>query len=88
MGEITTASGATGALTDGTGVSAMNSTKVVKDFVLDFLLTLTATLGAGATFDALDVGAIIAAPEAAGIAVAGAFIRTLLRSVLRWTTTN
>lgn len=74
-----------GALTDGTGISPMTGTKVLKDLVADFLLTLAATLGAGATFDAFDIGAVIAGPDAAGIAVAGAAIRALYRFALRWT---
>ena len=74
-------------LTDGTGISAITTSKFVKDLIADFLLTLSATLGAGAAFDAFDIGAAISAPDAAGIAVAGAAIRALYRAVLRWATT-
>lgn len=84
-GNVTT--GATGALTDGTGVSALTGSKVLKDLVADFLLTAAAALGAGATLDALDIGSVIAAPDAAGIAVFGALIRTLYRGILRWAST-
>lgn len=76
--------GVTGALTEGTGVSALTSSKVLKDIVLDFLLTGAAALGAGATLEALDIGTIIAAPEAAGVALFGALIRTLYRAAIRW----
>lgn len=79
--------GVKGTLTDGTGVSPMTGSKVIKDLVLDFLLTGAAALGAGATLDALDIGSIIAAPEAAGIAIAGALIRTVFRAILRWAST-
>ncbi len=78
--------GVTGALTDGTGVSPLNGTKVIKDLVLDFLLTGAAALGAGATLDALDISSVIGAPEATGIALAGALIRVLFRAALRWAT--
>jgi hypothetical protein len=74
-------------LTDGTGVSPINATKLVKDFVADFLLTLAAGLGAGAGLELLDVGGVIAAPDVALIAVVGAFIRAGYRAVLRWATT-
>lgn len=72
-------------LTDGTGVSPITVTKLVKDFVADFLLTAAAGLGAGATLDALDLGSVIAAPDLAGIAVGAAFVKALFRAVLRWT---
>lgn len=79
-----TSTGVSGTLTDGTGVSAMTSSKVVKDLVFDFVVTALAALGAGAGADALDLGVIIGAPEAAGVAIAGALLRTLIRAVLRW----
>lgn len=76
--------GISGFLTDGTGVSPITVEKVVKDFVADFLLTAAAALGAGATLEALNLAAAIAAPDVVGIAVAGAFIKALFRAVLRW----
>jgi hypothetical protein len=75
-----------GTLTDNTGVSKLTGSKVVKDLVADFLLTLAATLGAGAGLETLDIGGAIAAPTAVGIAVAGAVIRVLYRAALRWAT--
>lgn len=80
----TTESGTTGVLTDGTGVSKLTSSKVVKDLVLDFLLTGAAALGAGATLDALNLPGIIGAPEAAAVALGGALIRVLFRAGIRW----
>lgn len=77
--------GVTGTLTDGTGVSPLTGQKLVKDFVADFLITLAATLGAGAGMDALDVGSIINGPDAALISVVGAFLRAGYRAALRWT---
>ena len=76
--------GISSTLTDGTGVSPITKTKFVKDFVLDFLLTAAASIGAGATLDALDVGSVIAAPDIAAIAVAGALFKAIYRAVLRW----
>lgn len=80
-----TSTGVNGALTDGTGVSAMDGQKVIKDLVFDFVVTALAALGAGAGADALDLNVIIGAPEAAGVAIAGALLRTLIRAILRWT---
>lgn len=77
--------GVTGTLTDGTGVSPLTGTKLIKDFVADFLITLAATLGAGAGLDALDIGGIVEAPNMAGIAILGAFLRAGYRAILRWT---
>lgn len=82
-----TVTGATGALTDGTGVSKLTGSKILKDLVLDFLLSGAAALGAGATLDALDLGAVIAAPEATAIALFGAGIRTIFRALVRWAST-
>lgn len=80
-----TTAGVTGALTDGTGVSKMSAEKVIKDIVFDFIVTALAALGAGAGADALDLNVIIGAPEAAGVALAGALLRTLIRAAIRWT---
>lgn len=74
----------TSALTDGTGMSPITGIKLVKDFVLDFLVTVAAGLGAGAGLEALDLGTVISAPDLAGIAVASALIKALYRSALRW----
>lgn len=74
-------------LTDGTGISAITTSKFVKDLIADFLLTLSATLGAGAAFDAFDLGAAISTPDAIGIGIAGAAIRSVYRALLRWATT-
>ena len=73
-----------GALTDGTGVSALSATKLIKDFVADFLLGAAAAL---ATVQVMDLGAAIAAPQVAGLAIAGAAVKAAYRVVLRWATT-
>lgn len=76
--------GAVATLTDGTGVSAITASKVVKDFVADVLLSGAAALVA---VQVVDVGSAVAAPQVAGFAIAGAVIRALYRAVLRWATT-
>ena len=76
--------GVAGALTDGTGVSPMTGEKIVKDLVFDFIVTGLAALGFGAGADAFDLGVIIGAPEAAGVALVGAALRVLIRAALRW----
>jgi hypothetical protein len=81
MSGPTQATGA--ALTDGTGVSRITSSKLVKDFVADVLLTATATL---ATSGVMDLGGALQAPQVAGLAVAGAVIRAAYRITLRWAT--
>ena len=73
------------ALTDGTGVSPMNWTKVIKDFVADVLLSGAAALVA---VQIVDVGAALATPQVAAFALAGAVIRAGYRAALRWATTE
>jgi len=70
-------------LTDGTGVSAFNLTKLVKDFVADFLLTGAAAIAA---VQIMDVGAAVQSPQVVGFAIAGAAIKAAYRVVLRWAT--
>lgn len=77
--------GVTKTLTDGTGVSALTVTKVVKDFVADVLLSGAAALAA---VQIMDVGSAVAAPQVVGFALAGAVIRAGYRAVLRWATTD
>lgn len=77
--------GAVGTLTDGTGVSKITTTKFVKDFVADVLLSGAAALAAA---QIVDVGSAIQTPEVAAFAVAGAVIRAAYRAVLRWATTD
>lgn len=80
-----TTTGATGALTDGTGVSPITGMKLIKDFVADFLLTGAAALAAA---QIMDLGTVLQAPQTAGLAVAGAAIRAAYRIVLRWAQTS
>jgi hypothetical protein len=75
---------AASSLTDGTGVSAITATKLIKDFVADFLLSASAALATAQIFALQDV---VQTPEVAGFAVAGAAIRAGYRIVLRWATT-
>lgn len=71
------------ALTDGTGVSSLTASKVVKDFVADFLLSGAAAL---ATAQIMSLNDALAAPQLAAFAVAGALIRVAYRAVLKWAT--
>jgi hypothetical protein len=71
------------ALTDNVGVSRLTATKLVKDFVADFLLSAAAALVA---VQIVDVGTAVASPTIVAFALAGAAIRSLYRAVLRWAT--
>lgn len=82
MTETTT--GVSGALTDNTGVSPLTITKLIKDFIADFLLSGAAALAAA---QVMDLGSAVQAPEATAFAVAGAAIRSLYRIALRWAQT-
>lgn len=77
--------GISGALTDGTGVSPITVSKFVKDFVADVLLSGAAAL---ATAQIVGVADVVAAPQVAAFAVAGAVIRAAYRAALRWATTT
>lgn len=77
--------GITATLTDGTGISAITGSKILKDFVADALM------GAGAALVAVGVTGVdqaIAAPAVAITAVAGALISAGYRLVLRWATSE
>jgi hypothetical protein len=74
-----------GALTDGTGVSSIGPQKLIKDFIADFLISAAAAL---ATIQVMDLSAALAAPEVAGLAIAGAAVKAAYRIVLRWATTD
>ena len=72
-------------LTDGTGISAFNAKKFIKDFIADVLLSGSAALIA---VQVLDVGTAINQPQVAAFAIAGAVIRAGYRAILRWATTD
>jgi ABC-type antimicrobial peptide transport system permease subunit len=71
-------------LTDGTGVSRLFASKVVKDLVLDALLSVPVSLVA-IGIGGLD--AAVAAPVAVAFAVGDSLIRVLYRAALRWAQT-
>lgn len=71
-------------LTDGTGVSSITSSKLVKDFVADVLLSAAAALVA---VNIVSLDGAVAQPTVAAFAVGGAVIRAVYRTVLRWATT-
>lgn len=71
-------------LTDGTGISKMLGSKVIKDLVLDALLSIPVSLFAiGVT----GLDAAVAAPAAVAFAVGDALIRVVYRAALRWAQT-
>ena len=72
-------------LTDGTGISAITTSKFVKDFVADVLLSGAAALVA---VQITDVGSALAQPQIVAFAVLGALIRAGYRAVLKWATTT
>jgi len=76
---------AVGFLTDGTGISAFTGSKLVKDFVADFLMTGAAALVAVGVTSA---DTAVAAPAVVVTAVVGAAISALYRVLLRWATTD
>jgi hypothetical protein len=72
------------ALTDGTGVSRLTGSKVLKDFVADFLLSAAAAVVA---VNIVDLGGAVAQPTVVAFAIGGAAIRAGYRALLRWATT-
>lgn len=68
-------------LTDGTGVSALVSSKLIKDIVLDALLSIPVSLAA---INVTGLDSALAAPLAVTIAVADSLIRVVYRAALRW----
>lgn len=79
-----TADNVAGALTDGTGVSEITTTKFIKDFIADALLSGAAALVA---VQIVDIGGAVAQPQVVAFALAGAIIRSGYRATLRWATT-
>lgn len=73
--------GVTGALTDGTGVSALTNSKLLKDIVLDFCLSLPVALLAA---NIMSLESALAVPVAAAFAVGDTAVRVGFRAVLRW----
>lgn len=70
-------------LTDGTGVSRFTSSKLLKDFVADFLMTAT---GALAAVNILSVDDAAAQPAVVLTAILGSLIRVGYRFALKWST--
>jgi hypothetical protein len=75
----------TGPLTDGTGISRLTGSKVVKDFALDFVLGAAAGIGAA---NIASVEGAIAAPAVAIFATLNALIKTVFRFVVRWASSD
>lgn len=73
--------GVVSTLTDGTGISKLLGSKIIKDFVLDALLSLPVSL---AVINVNDLSGAVAAPIAVGFAVGDSLIRVVYRAILRW----
>ena len=73
--------GTVSALTDGTGVSSLARSKIVKDVVLDMLLSLPPALVA---INVMSLEAAVVAPAAVAMAAGDAAIRVVYRALLRW----
>lgn len=82
-----TGSGVANNLTDGTGVSKLTGSKVLKDFVADFLLTAAAAAATVPIANAFGVPTTGAEVLVFGTAILGAFVRAGYRATLRWATT-
>lgn len=81
---MSTDTGISGALTDGTGISNLTVPKVVKDAILDFLLTAPAVfIGLSIT----NAEQALAAPVAVGLGLLDAAIRVLYRAAVKWAQT-
>jgi len=68
-------------LTDGTGISKLLGSKILKDLVLDALLSLPVSLAA---INITGLEGALAAPLVVGIAVSDALIRVIYRGALRY----
>jgi hypothetical protein len=75
-----TDTGVTGTLTDGTGISTFTLPKIVKDALLDFLLTAPAVF---ITLGFVNVEQAMTAPIAVGLGLLDAAIRVLYRAALK-----
>lgn len=73
--------GVSGALTDGTGVSSFTVPKLVKDAILDALLSFP---GALLAVNITGLEAALTAPLVVAVALGDALIRVLYRAALKW----
>jgi hypothetical protein len=76
--------GVTGTLTDGTGVSGFTVPKVIKDFIVDFLLTAAAGVAAA---QLVEIPTNVEQAGIAATAIATAAIKAGYRAVLAWAQT-
>ena len=79
-----TDTGVSGRLTDGTGIGTFTVPKIIKDLILDALLSVPPALIA---INITDVQAATVAPVAVAFAVGDALIRVLYRAALKWAQT-
>jgi ABC-type antimicrobial peptide transport system permease subunit len=79
-----TDTGLSGTLTDGTGIGTFDVPKVVKDLILDALLTIPAALLA---INVANLDQAVVAPVAVAFAVGDSLIRVVYRAALKWAQT-
>jgi hypothetical protein len=72
-----------GALTDGGGIAQITGSKLLKDFVADFLLSASGAFAATSIAGTADA---VQAPLVVGFALANAAIFAGYRILLRWAT--
>lgn len=76
--------GVSGTLTDGSGIGTFTAPKIVKDIILDALLSIPVALVA---VNINDLSTALAAPMVIAIAVGDSLIRVLYRAALKWAQT-
>lgn len=73
--------GISAALTDGDGIGTFTVPKIIKDLILDALLSIPVSLVA---INVTNLDSALAAPLAVTIAIADSLIRVLYRGALKW----
>jgi ABC-type antimicrobial peptide transport system permease subunit len=73
--------GVTATLTDGTGISRLLGSKILKDLVLDAVLSAPIALAA---VNVNNLESAVAAPLVAFMALGDALIRVGFRAIVRW----
>lgn len=76
--------GVSGTLTDGSGIGKFDVPKIVKDLILDALLTIPASL---VVINVTNLQTATVMPVAVAFAVGDSLIRVLYRAALKWAQT-
>lgn len=78
---VLTPGSATSGLTDGTGISQLLGSKIIKDIVLDACLSAPIALGA-VSINGLEQALV--APIVVAVALGDSLIRVIFRAIVRW----